>query len=71
MKNIKIKTDTIKLDQFLKWSGITETGGEAKNLIQGGRVKVNDIVRDRRSYSLKKGDIIKIREINEEYRVDK
>jgi len=70
VKNIKINTDTINLDQFLKWAGITETGGEAKALIQEGRVKVNGIMEDRRSHSLKNGDIIQLKGINEEYRVD-
>jgi ribosome-associated protein len=26
----------IKLDQFLKWVGAAQTGGEAKLMIQGG-----------------------------------
>ena len=38
---IKIKTPFIKLDQLLKFSGICSTGGEAKEVILEGLVKVN------------------------------
>ena len=30
-----------KLDALLKYAGLCETGGEAKELVQGGAVKVN------------------------------
>ncbi len=43
-KKIKINTESIKLDQFLKWSNIVGSGGEAKNLIQAGNVLVNQEV---------------------------
>lgn len=38
---IKIKTPFIKLDQLLKFSGLCSTGGEAKEVIFEGLVKVN------------------------------
>lgn len=38
---IKINTEYIKLDAFLKFAGAVETGGEAKLAIQDGQVKVN------------------------------
>lgn len=47
---------TIKLDQFLKWVGAVSTGGEAKNLIQSGRVKVNQETETRRGRKLITGD---------------
>jgi ribosome-associated protein len=46
----------IKLDQFLKWSGVVQTGGEAKLLIQDGQVKVNGKVEVRRGRKLVPGD---------------
>ncbi len=52
---------TIKLDQFLKWVGAVQTGGEAKLLIQGGEVKVNDIVETRRGRKLVGGDRVLVR----------
>jgi ribosome-associated protein len=48
--------DTIKLDQFLKLSGLVQTGGEAKLLIQAGEVKVNGKVETQRGRKLVKGD---------------
>jgi ribosome-associated protein len=58
MKEIKINTDIIKLDSFLKWSGAVSLGSEAKILIQDGQVKVNGEVETRRGKKLTKEDII-------------
>jgi len=49
---------TIKLDQFLKLTGSVETGGQAKLLIQGGEVLVNDEIETRRGRKLKPGDVV-------------
>ena len=38
----------MKLDQYLKWKGWVFTGGEAKQRIQGGDVRVNGAVETRR-----------------------
>jgi ribosome-associated protein len=46
----------MNLDQFLKWSGVTATGGQAKVLIQAGHVRVNGEVETRRGRGLKPGD---------------
>ena len=51
MKNIekvKISTEFIKLDQFLKWLAIVDSGSEAKQVILDGIVKVNGDVETRR-----------------------
>jgi ribosome-associated protein len=50
----------MKLDQFLKWSGITATGGQAKVLIQGGQVRVNGVVETRRGRMLRRGDRVEV-----------
>ncbi len=50
----------IKLDQFLKLQGAAETGGEAKRLIQSGRVRVNGELETHRSRRLAQGDIVEI-----------
>ncbi len=50
----------IKLDQFLKWQGIVRTGGEAKLLIQGKDVLVNDRVETRRGRKLVSGDRVTV-----------
>lgn len=51
MKNIekvKISTEFIKLDQFLKWLAIVDSGSDAKQVILDGKVKVNGEVEMRR-----------------------
>ena len=51
MKNIekvKISTEFIKLDQFIKWLAVVDSGSEAKEIILDGKVKVNDEVETRR-----------------------
>ena len=58
MNEILINTDIIKLDAFLKWSGIASLGSEAKLYIQDGLVKVNGEVCVQRGKKLKRGDII-------------
>ena len=50
----------MKLDQFLKWSGVTDTGGQAKVLIQDGRVRVNGEVETRRGRKLVPGDRVEV-----------
>ena len=40
-RDVKIITEFIRLDALLKFEGLTETGGEAKELIQAGGVLVN------------------------------
>ncbi len=48
----------MKLDQFLKWKGIVETGGQAKNLIGEGLITVNNQVETRRGRKLFHGDLV-------------
>ncbi|RXM74218.1 S4 domain-containing protein YaaA [Clostridium tetani] len=56
MEKIKIDTDFIKLDSFLKWAAIASMGSEAKFLIKEGMIKVNSEVETRRGKKLYKGD---------------
>ena len=49
----------MKLDQFLKWSNIVSTGGEAKILIKSGQVSVNGEIEKRRGRKLNTGDVVK------------
>ncbi|MBE9010755.1 RNA-binding S4 domain-containing protein [Pseudanabaenaceae cyanobacterium LEGE 13415] len=51
-----MQEDTIKLDQFLKFQGLAQTGGQAKLLIQSGEVRVNGQIETRRGRKLVKGD---------------
>ncbi|MEB3358066.1 MAG: RNA-binding S4 domain-containing protein [Synechococcales bacterium] len=47
---------TIQLDQFLKYQGVAQTGGQAKLLIQAGEIQVNGAVETRRGRKLVSGD---------------
>ena len=58
MDSILIHTDFIKLDAMLKFSGLVETGGEAKLLIQQGQVQVNGEVCTMRGKKLRGGDTV-------------
>lgn len=59
---------TIKLDQFLKWVGAAQTGGEAKLMIQGGLVRVNGTTETRRGRKLLSGDSVTVQ--GETYKVE-
>ena len=60
MQKILIHTEFIKLDALLKYAGLCETGGEAKELVQGGAVKVNGEVCTMRGKKLRPGDRIEL-----------
>ena len=60
--NVNVKPPFIKLEQFLKFSGACETGGEAKNAIQGGYVHVNGEVCTMRGKKIADGDIVELDE---------
>ncbi|NLY67128.1 MAG: RNA-binding S4 domain-containing protein [Tissierellia bacterium] len=62
MREIKITTEFIKLDQLLKFAGITQTGGESKVLINEGLVLVNGQVVKERGKKIRRGDIVEIKE---------
>ena len=62
-EKIEIKTDYIKLDSFLKFAGLTETGGIAKEVIAEGRIKVNGEVCTARGKKLRHGDSVTVEEI--------
>ena len=61
MEKIKIETDYIKLDQFLKLAGVVQTGGQGKMLILEKNIMVNDQVCTQRGKKLRKDDIIEIK----------
>ncbi|MDD6728265.1 MAG: RNA-binding S4 domain-containing protein [Eubacteriales bacterium] len=59
-ETVKISTDFIRLDAFLKFKGIAETGGQAKIFIQDGITKVNGEVCTSRGKKLHAGDTVSI-----------
>lgn len=58
MNKIQIKTEFIKLDQLLKYANLVQTGGEAKEMILDGFVKVNGEVCTQRGKKIRMGDIV-------------
>lgn len=54
------KGKPLRLDQFLKLCGVAETGGQAKQLIQGGEVLLNGEVETRRRKQLSIDDVIEV-----------
>ncbi|ADI13624.1 RNA-binding S4 domain-containing protein [Truepera radiovictrix] len=51
---------TITLNDALKLSGLAQTGGQAKLMIQSGRVRVNGEVETRRKRKLREGDTVTV-----------
>lgn len=59
-KKIRITTEFIKLDALLKFAGVVETGGEAKQVIQDGTVRVNGEVCTMRGKKIRPGDVAEL-----------
>lgn len=58
MKEIRIDSEYIKLDQLLKLANIVSSGGEAKVVIMQGDVKLNGKVESQRGKKIRSGDIV-------------
>lgn len=62
MRSVAVK-GSIRLDQFLKWAGVSGTGGQAKYIIQSGMVKINGEKSESRGKMLSDGDIVEVRDL--------
>lgn len=60
MKEIAIRSDYITLGQFLKFSGVAQTGGEARNMLDDEVILVNGKQDNRRGRKLFAGDTVAI-----------
>ncbi len=60
MDIIKITTPFIKLDQLLKFSGLVDSGGEAKEHILSGNVKFNGVTVLERGKKIYPGDTVEM-----------
>lgn len=69
MEKITIDTDFIKLDSLLKFAAAVGTGGEAKQAIAQGYVKVNGEVCTVRGKKLRPGDKVEFQ--NMEFQIVK
>ncbi len=56
-EQVQIHTEFIKLQDLLKFAGAVETGGDAKQIIQEGRVQVNGEICTMRGKKMRPGDV--------------
>lgn len=59
-ETVRIRTEFIKLDSLLKFAGLCDTGGFAKELVQQGQVKVNGEVCTMRGKKIRSGDTVSV-----------
>ena len=59
MRDVPISGEGIRLGQLLKVAGLVGSGGEAKALLAGGGVTVNDEPESRRGRQLVRGDVVR------------
>ena len=59
MRDVTITTEFIKLQDLLKYVGLVETGGEAKERIQAGEALVNGEPCLQRGKKLRPGDEVR------------
>ena len=57
---VTIQTEYIKLDSLLKFAGLCDTGGFAKELVQQGTVRVNGEVCTMRGKKIRPGDTVEV-----------
>ena len=55
---IQIHTEYIKLEALLKYAGLVETGGQAKQAILAGQASVNGQTETARGKKIRSGDTV-------------
>jgi Uncharacterized conserved protein len=60
MENIVIHTEFIKLQDLLKIANAVSSGGEAKERIQNGEVRVNGEICTQRGKKIRPGDVTEL-----------
>jgi ribosome-associated protein len=55
-RNVVVREVPIELCQFLKFGGLTGSGGEAKQMISEGQVQLNGVVETQKRKKLSVGD---------------
>ena len=58
MRTVTITTEFIKLQDLLKFANLVESGGEAKECVQGGEVMVNGQICTMRGKKIRPGDVV-------------
>ncbi len=70
IEKISISGEYIKLDSLLKFAGLAETGGMAKELVTLGKVKVNGETCLMRGKKIRSGDRVTLDELGEGVEVE-
>ncbi len=65
-QSVAINTPFIRLDALLKWAGLAETGGHAKEIIAAGLVELDGEVCTQRGKKITPGDSVAVYEETEE-----
>lgn len=65
MEKVIIHTEKIQLDQFLKWAGIIESGGQVRIMLDEGLIFINGIKETAKRKQLHHGDVVTITDIGE------
>ncbi|MDR3560961.1 MAG: RNA-binding S4 domain-containing protein [Negativicutes bacterium] len=60
MENITIHSPTIQLDQFLKWAGVADSGGQVKTWVDAGLILVNNEIATERRKKIQPNDIVEV-----------
>ena len=63
MEKIKIETDMIQLDQFMKWASILQSGGEIRFLLDENKIYINGTLCNAKRKKLYPGDIVEIKDV--------
>ena len=58
MREVEIFAEPVELFKILKFEGLVASGGEAKQVIDAGQVRVNGEVETRRRRQIRAGDSI-------------
>ncbi|MEN9662793.1 MAG: hypothetical protein RL324_1742 [Verrucomicrobiota bacterium] len=59
---VVVRTVPIELCQLVKFAGLSESGGQAKQLIAEGGVKLNGAVETQKGKKLAAGDLVQVGE---------
>jgi ribosome-associated protein len=61
MEEIAIHSETIHLDQLLKWAGLIDNGGQIKLMLADNLIMVNKQLVSERRKKIHPGDIVEIK----------
>ena len=53
---VTVREEPIELCQLLKFAGLTDSGGEAKQVISEGKVRLNGVVETQKRKKVRAGD---------------